>query len=246
MRSEYLKPNYQELVVDPSFRLTPKILMAPPEYRDGCLRLVPKFVPINQVEVPWIVKAARSILPLTDLDAHPPATIFHYKQGIWVTNYHCLIPYFGSTVESQMPLAVIGTNPPLNLSGSEWQPKAFPGLDTSGTGDLLVIQAPASSTPPLSTPMRNIPRDVFTPSLVIGYPYGLPVENAPYVSYGGDSRLYDDDPPIHGHCWGLRTLHGNSGSPVFDVEGNIIGVFSGSFQSIHRVEALIAQLEGER
>lgn len=230
-------PQHNELV-DPSFVLTEKILLSSPE-RKGYLTIIPKFVPIEQVEIPWIINAAKSVYPITDIHNRPPGTAFHLKDGIWITNHHCVHYQRGSTMEEKLGVAVISTNPPTPLKGATYAPHGFPGYDHLGVGDIIVVQVNSRNTPSIATPIKSIAHETYIPSLMIGFPYGLPQEKGPYVSYGSKSYLYSKG--FIGDCY-LRNKPGNSGSPIFDNKGNLIGIFSGNFLSINRVSELINEL----
>ncbi|MBP9781780.1 trypsin-like peptidase domain-containing protein [Candidatus Woesebacteria bacterium] len=238
MSSEQLHTQHSELV-EPDFVLTEEVLLAGAEIKEGWV-IIPKFVPIEQVAIPWIQAAAKAVCPLTDTNNNPPATIFHFRDNIWVTNHHCIQFQSGRTIEEKLENSVIAANQRLSLKGAKYWPHKVPKFDYRGADDIIVIQTEVSNIPQLNSPTRRIQRGQQLPSVMIGYPYGLPPKKAPYVSFGSETLLYDDS-SILGYTR-LRWKDGNSGSPVFDTVGNLIGIFSGSFQAIQRVEELVDEL----
>jgi len=219
--------------------LTESMLLGGAE-RKGDLIIRPDYVPIEKVKIPWVIEAAKSVYPITDINNRPPGTAFHLRSGIWVTNHHCVYYQRGVTMDEKLAVSVISTRPPISLAGASISPKENPGYDHHGTGDIVVLQTGSRNIPPIKKTKAYRP-GVEIPCLMIGFPSNLPLEQGPYISWGGEAELYDKY-PIHGRCT-LRNNPGTSGSPIFDLDGNLIGIFSGNFQALKRIEELVGELK---
>jgi hypothetical protein len=190
----------------PDFILTEEILHQHTAEAVGEGYAIERFppVPISQVVIDWVVRAARAVYPIIDLDNESMGTAF-YMDRSFITCRHC-------APDPKMETAGVMAHNNLYVL------KGVPRMDSKDDAIRIYANFPYPGLElPIASPKHL---DQF---LILGYPGTLSIEDGPYVTWNG---LVSRKESFQLHS--LNSIPGNSGSPVLTYERNLIGIWARS------------------
>lgn len=124
-------------------------------------------------------------------------------------------------------------------NGSEWPCRR---IATDPTGALLALRIPTTDLTAL--PLAEIPPEVGAPLVVIGHPYGL-LRSVTVTVRGGPPREVPAAPGATLQLDGALAF-GNSGGPVVDLEGRLVGIAYGTLRAAEPGPSISFAVPAER
>lgn len=188
------------------------------------------YFPLSQIRIPWVKQYAKSIFRFHSELLRSYATAFYRGNNQWVTCDHPIRykPKECETYEEVLRTFVALTYPPTNFTEATGEPLPEHGdkrlRNTIADKDYLIINAETNGVKPLEAEI-GIHEFEVVPCIMIGYQGVFTHYSDQIMASFTLVRFFKHKAKLLFPCG----ENGNSGSPVFDLEGRLVGLYPCNF-----------------